>query len=133
MLANSRKSLFIPCLDTEEAQNSEAENCESEACVSQNGEREICKDTLNIPLTGNGKIDAVFQNGSRCKGVELKDTTSSTNVVCTSGWSEVLSNKTQIFNGETKKASQRRKSIKRMHANLSGTKYAVGICITKIY
>ena len=90
---------------------------------------EISNETLNISSNENGEIDLAFQNGNSCiKGLEVTDTPSSTNVVCTTyGWSEGLGNKTQIFNGGSKKTSQRKNGIKRMHANLSGTKYAVGM------
>ena len=127
MLSNIKNSFFIPCLETEEAQNIDSKNSVSEACVSQNGQGEVCNDTLS---NENGKIDASCQNRSNCvNDLDVTNiSTASTNGVCTSyGWTEGLGKKTEMFNDGSTKTSQRKKNIKRMHANLSGTKYAVGM------
>ena len=133
MLSNIKNSFFIPSLETEEAQNIGSRNSVSEACISQNGQDEVYNDSLS---NENGKMDASCRNRSTCRNsldVTNISSTSSTNGVSTSyGWAEGFGNKTEMCNSGSTKTSQRKKNIKRMHANLSGTKYAVvhEICLS---
>ena len=109
-----KNSLLLPFLDTVEGENID---CDIQHKVCQNDEKQPTNDVLNIQSTEKGKINAIFQK----RELKLEDCSSNTNVVCTSAKSEKP-------NAETiKKTSQRKKNIKRMHANLSGTKYVVGM------
>ena len=130
-MISNMNSLFIPCWETEESQSIESRNGESEACVSKNDQGEVCDGTLNISSNENRQKDAAFGNGSSyINDLDVVDIPSS-NVVCRAynGWSDGLDNKTQISNGGSTKTPARKKNVKRMHANLSGTKYAVGMYV----
>ena len=120
MLSNT-EYLELSCLETEEPQHCTLKNDQNQECISQNSDCHVINDSLIHSSIKNGEIDGTFQTGRHCING------SRTIVVSTSGRHEDLADKTQIRNGKTTKTSQRRKNIKRMHANLSGTKYAVGM------
>lgn len=116
MLSNTANLNSVPCLGIQE-------ECENIEMKSKDGNSHSCINDLNITSNEIDKIGAPFQNGFVCKG-PVSDT--SANQV-TSTVSKALDNKFEILNGGPKKSSQKRKSVQRMHANLSGTKYAVGM------
>lgn len=120
MLSNN-ENLQLSCLETQEPQSCTLKNNQNQGCVSPKSDCQAFNDSLIHSSIKNGKIDGTFQTGRHCING------SRTIVVSTSRGHEDLDDKTLIRNGETKKTSQRRKNIKRMHANLSGTKYAVGM------
>ena len=111
MLSNTED--FPLCLETEEPQNCALKNDENQGFVSRSGD--------DLAFNDNDKINGTFQNGR----YSISD--SKTIVVGSSRGVQNLADKTQIRNGETTKTSQKRRNVKRMHANLSGTKYAVGM------
>ncbi|XP_028413056.1 tubulin polyglutamylase TTLL7-like [Dendronephthya gigantea] len=130
MLSHTEKPVKPLFIDTSEDTSYLEHECENIAVnknfSNANGrQKQMSKDSLSIHTIENDKVCTGFNE------LDILDSHTGPHVPPASERSEELG-KSQISSRPNAKTSQRRKSAKRMHANLSGTKYTVvhEICLS---